>query len=215
VQESDELYLLSPTCDANVKVRDDLMDIKTLERVDTNRLEQWRPYLKAGFPLSAADVAKVCTALGVAPLPPRESYTLEQLQAELTHRSRGMRAVPVHKRRQRYTVGGCLAEMTDLVADGHATRTVAIESEDAASVQAAVREMGLDRYENLSYPRGLKRVFGVVGPRAAPRALRGHRRRDQLGEVPHRREARRWNLDEGRGPRRGDAARRRSRRERR
>jgi exopolyphosphatase/guanosine-5'-triphosphate,3'-diphosphate pyrophosphatase len=160
VQESDELYLLSPSCDANVKVRDDLMDIKTLEQVDANRLEQWRPVLKAGFPLSAAAVAKVCEALRVAPLPPREAYTLEQLQAELTHPSRGVRAVPLHKRRQRYTVGGCLAEMTDVIADGHPTRTVAIESEDAASVQAAVREMGLGQYENLSYPRGLKRLLG-------------------------------------------------------
>jgi exopolyphosphatase/guanosine-5'-triphosphate,3'-diphosphate pyrophosphatase len=50
--------------------------------------------------------------------------------------------------------------MTDVVADGQATRTVAIESEDAADVQAAVREMGLSRYENLSYPRGLKRLVG-------------------------------------------------------
>ena len=160
MQESDELYLLSPNCDANVKVRDDLMDIKTLEQVDANRLEQWRPVLKSGFPLPAAEAATVCAALGVAPLPPRESYTLEQLQAELTHPSRGVRAVQLHKRRQRYTVGGCLAEMTDVVADGHATRTVAIESEDAASVQAAVREMGLSHYENLSYPRGLKRLLG-------------------------------------------------------
>ena len=160
MQESDELYLLSPNCDANVKVRDDLMDIKTLEQVDANRLEQWRPVLKSGFPLPAAEVATVCAALEVAPLPPRESYTLEQLQTELTHPSRRVRAVHLHKRRQRYTVGGCLAEMTDVVADGHATRTVAIESEDAASVQAAVREMGLSHYENLSYPRGLKRLLG-------------------------------------------------------
>ena len=30
VQESDELYLLSPNSDANVKIRDALMDIKLL-----------------------------------------------------------------------------------------------------------------------------------------------------------------------------------------
>src|SRR5262245_39173773 len=103
VQESDELYLLSPSCDASVKIRDDLMDIKALERVDANGLEQWRPALKAGFPLAAADAAVVCDSLQVAPIRPRESYTLEQLRAELTHPSRGVRAVALHKRRQRYS----------------------------------------------------------------------------------------------------------------
>ena len=67
----------------------------------------------------------------------------------------------VHKRRQRYTVGECLAEMTELIADGHPTRTVAIEFEDAAIVIAAVQEMGLGRFENVSYPRGLKRLLDL------------------------------------------------------
>jgi exopolyphosphatase/guanosine-5'-triphosphate,3'-diphosphate pyrophosphatase len=162
VQESDELYLLSLGCDANVKIRGGLMDIKTLEQVDARGLEQWRPVMKAGFPLPVAEVAKVCAALQVAPLPLRDAYALEPMQAELTHPSRGVRAVPIHKKRQRYDVGGCLAEMTELTADGRATRTVALESEDPAGVWAAVRQMGLERFENLSYPRGLKRLLGLA-----------------------------------------------------
>jgi len=39
-QESDEVYLLSRETDANVKIRDRLMDIKTLEQVSTEGLEQ-------------------------------------------------------------------------------------------------------------------------------------------------------------------------------
>jgi exopolyphosphatase/guanosine-5'-triphosphate,3'-diphosphate pyrophosphatase len=161
VQESDELYLLSPNCDANVKVRDGLLDIKSLERVDAHGLEQWRPFMKAPLPLPAAEVAKVCVALHVAPISARDACDLEVLQVELAHPSRGVRAVPIHKKRQRYTVGGCLAEVTELVADGRATRTVAIEFEDPARVWAAVVEMGLERFENLSYPRGLKRLLGL------------------------------------------------------
>ena len=34
VQNSEEIYLLASGSDANVKIRDDLMDIKLLERVD-------------------------------------------------------------------------------------------------------------------------------------------------------------------------------------
>lgn len=160
VQESDELYLLSPNCDANLKIRDGLMDIKTLEQVDEHGLEQWRPVMKDAFPLSAAAVAQVCAALEVTQVPRRDTYTLESTQAELTHPSRGVRAVPVHKKRQRYTVGGCLAEMAELTADGRTTRTVAIELEDPARVWAAVRELDLQRFENLNYPRGLKRLLG-------------------------------------------------------
>lgn len=161
LQESDELYLLSPRSNGNVKIRDQLMDIKTLEQVNAAGLEQWRPLVKARFPLPAAEVAKVCTALEVAPLLHREAYTLEQISEELTHPSRGVRATRVRKQRQRYAVGGCLAEMTEVIADGHMTRSVAIESEDPAQVQVMVREMGLEHFENLSYPRGLKRLLGL------------------------------------------------------
>jgi exopolyphosphatase / guanosine-5'-triphosphate,3'-diphosphate pyrophosphatase len=160
-QESDEVYLLSRDTDANVKIRDRLMDIKTLERVNAEGLEQWRPVMKEEFPLPAAEVARVCAELGVAPIAGLEAYTLEQLQAELTQPSRGVRVVEVHKRRQRYTISGCSAEMTDVVAGGRPVRTVAIEHEDPARVLAAVREMGLNQFENISYPRGLKRLLGL------------------------------------------------------
>jgi hypothetical protein len=53
--------------------------------------------------------------------------------------------------------------MTDVVVDGQKTRTVALELEDAARVIATVRELGLDRYPNISYPRGLKQVLGMKG----------------------------------------------------
>ena len=45
-----------------------------------------------------------------------------------------MRVVKVHKRRTRYTVGGCMAELSEVVANGKPTRTLAVESEDAAAV---------------------------------------------------------------------------------
>jgi exopolyphosphatase/guanosine-5'-triphosphate,3'-diphosphate pyrophosphatase len=162
VQESDELYLLSPAADANVKVRNLLMDIKTLEQVNPDGLEQWKPVMKGAFPLPAAVVTSVFKALGVAPPPlARSDYTLEQFITELAEPTRRLRAVQVHKKRARYKVGGCMAEMTEVVADGKRTRTVAIESEDPAQVIAAVRELKLDRFENISYPRGLKQVLGM------------------------------------------------------
>jgi exopolyphosphatase/guanosine-5'-triphosphate,3'-diphosphate pyrophosphatase len=124
--------------------------------VDRNGLEQWTPVMKAGFPLPAAEVAKVFEALRLDPLPLRRaSYSLEQFISELAVPSGRIRAVSVNKRRTRYTVGGCMAELSEVVADGKPTRTVAVESEDAAAVIVAVRSLGLSGYVNTSYPRGL------------------------------------------------------------
>jgi exopolyphosphatase/guanosine-5'-triphosphate,3'-diphosphate pyrophosphatase len=78
--------------------------------------------------------------------------------AELTEAA-GAVAVPVHKTRRHFSVGGCMAELTDLRAAAHATRTLAIEAEQPALVTAAVRELGFDPRPNVSVPRGLKRLL--------------------------------------------------------
>lgn len=155
VQESDEWYLLTDGGD-NVKVRDDLMDIKVLQEVDADGLERWTPVMKAAFPLPAQEVRHVFEALR-SPVPDldREAYTLERFLAELIAPRSDVRAVRVHKRRVRYVIAGCMAEVSDVVADGQGIRTIAIEAADPATVMAAVRSVGLAGYANVSYPRGL------------------------------------------------------------
>jgi exopolyphosphatase / guanosine-5'-triphosphate,3'-diphosphate pyrophosphatase len=161
IQESDEIYLLSPLADVNLKIRNLLMDIKTLEQVNPDGLEQWRPVMKGAFPLSATEVNNVFNALRAARPPfARPEYTLEQFLGELAPIG-GLRVVEVHKKRTRYTVGGCMAELAEIVAGGRKIRTVAMESEDAARVIAAVRQLGLDRFKNVNYPRGLKQLVGM------------------------------------------------------
>jgi exopolyphosphatase/guanosine-5'-triphosphate,3'-diphosphate pyrophosphatase len=161
VQESDEVYLLSARDDATVKLRDGLMDVKRLEQVDDHGLEQWLPVLKAEFPLSAEAAASVLGALGVAARA-GEVSSFEDLRAV-----EGVLAVPVQKRRRRYTVGGCAAELTDVATDHGATQTVAVESEDPALVLAALRELGLEARRNVSYVRGLSALAGVGSRRYA------------------------------------------------
>ena len=150
VQESDEIYLLSGAGE-NVKVRDALMDIKLLREVNVDGLEQWTPVMKAGFPLPGAEAAKVLEALRL-PVPTlvRASYTLDEFIGQFAAPGGAIRAVKVHKRRTRYTVGGCMAELSEVVADGKHTRTLAVESADAAGVMRAVRELGLGDYATTS-----------------------------------------------------------------
>jgi exopolyphosphatase / guanosine-5'-triphosphate,3'-diphosphate pyrophosphatase len=161
VQESDELYLLSLGEGDTVKVRDELMDVKHLEHVNNDGLEQWLPVMKAAFPLSAADMHTVLSALGVEAAPlARDEYTLSQLLEEIVRPTPALLAVEVHKRRQRYTIGGCMSELTVVRTSRGSIRTIAIEAEDAGRVIAVVRDLGLDAWPNTSFPRGLKSLVG-------------------------------------------------------
>ena len=144
-----------------MKIRDGLMDVKRLEAVDGNGLEQWRPVLKGSFPLAAADVATVLDALGVtAQELAHDTYTLEQLVAELVLPEPALADVAVHKRRVHYELGGCMAELSEIAADGHPTRTIAVELEDPALVIAAVRDLGLGDRANTCMAKGLKALVG-------------------------------------------------------
>jgi exopolyphosphatase / guanosine-5'-triphosphate,3'-diphosphate pyrophosphatase len=160
VQESDEIYFLAVREGDTVKVRDALMDVKRLEHVNEDGLEQWLPVMKAEFPLAAADVASVLASLRVEGLQlERDEYTLEQLLDEVIGPTPELLAVDVHKLRRRYTIGGCMAELSDVAAGGGSIRTIAIETEDPALVIAAVRELGLAALANTSFPRGLKALL--------------------------------------------------------
>jgi exopolyphosphatase/guanosine-5'-triphosphate,3'-diphosphate pyrophosphatase len=166
-EESDETYVLSRESDASVKVRGGQLDVKRRERVDHAGLEQWRPVLKASFPLSAADVGTALETLGAeAPLPEGE-YPQERLMHEVVARSPDLLPLDVHKRREHYTVGGAMAELSEVRTEHGSRRTIAVESEDPAKVVAAVRELGLSSRHNVNMPSGLKALAGFGGRRFA------------------------------------------------
>ena len=145
-----------------MKIRDGLMDVKRLEAVDGNGLEQWRPVLKGSFPLAAADVATVLDALGVtAQELAHDTYTLEQLVAELVLPEPALADVAVHKRRVHYELGGCMAELSEVTAGLRTARTIAVEAEDPALVVAAVAELQLADRPNVCLARGLKTLLGL------------------------------------------------------
>jgi exopolyphosphatase/guanosine-5'-triphosphate,3'-diphosphate pyrophosphatase len=167
VKDSEELYLLGQDGDT-VKVRDALMDVKTLQDVDAAGLQRWEPTMKLPFPLAADDVRRVLASLRVEPASlARAQYTLDELLQEVIGTTAAVRPVIVHKRRRRTTVGGCAAEVSEVEVEGRTTRTIAVEDEDAAKVVAGVRSLGLQDYANTSYPRGLRALLGDEPPRYA------------------------------------------------
>ena len=166
VEVSDELYLLSEAGD-NVKIRAELMDIKTLRAVDNHGLQQWEPVLKAAFPLDSTQVATAFEALR-QPLPTAapNTYSQPELLEELVERA-AVRLVSTQKRRVRYMFNECMLESTDLAVGDRRTRTIAIETEDPAAVWAAVTALGLGDRINTSVPRGLLALVGDERPRYA------------------------------------------------
>jgi exopolyphosphatase / guanosine-5'-triphosphate,3'-diphosphate pyrophosphatase len=159
VQESDETYLLDSGSTGNAKIRDHLMDIKLL-RETQHDLERWEPVMKAAFPIDRDDARQVFDTLGMpAPALDRDRYTEEDFLEAVDGPRGPLQRVDVHKRRVRYTVNGCTSEVTDLVANGSPTRTIAIESTDQAAVLDGVRQMGLGGYLNTNYGAGLRALI--------------------------------------------------------
>ena len=60
VKKSSEKYILSRNSNENCKIRDDLMDIKSPQAVNEDKLEQWFPTLKESFEYSSSSMVKRC-----------------------------------------------------------------------------------------------------------------------------------------------------------
>jgi exopolyphosphatase/guanosine-5'-triphosphate,3'-diphosphate pyrophosphatase len=159
---SQERYFLGPA-GGNVKIRDGLLDVKVLRETDPDGLERWEPVLKSGFPVASDDLRVVIEALGMTtPELELSSYALSDVRAVFDG---SVRELTITKRRVRGSLGGCMAEIAEVVAAATTTRTFAIESEDAGAVVAALRELELTDVPNVSYPREL----ASIGERMRPR----------------------------------------------
>ncbi len=161
-RESDEVYILSEVSMDNTKIRDGLMDIKTLQQVNEDRLEQWLPIMKGSFPLPVSEIEKVFKCFRVAvPKFERAEYTYEQYLEELINPSKLLKAVNVHKKRTGYTINNTIVEIAEVTVDGKVIKTAAVEMEDQELVIKTVKELELDVFPNINYLRGLKNLVGM------------------------------------------------------
>ena len=115
--------------------------------------------MKAGFPLSPADVVRTFESLRLDPPDlAREAYTFRQFVDELVVPSGLLRAVEVHKRRVRYVVGGCTSEVSDVVVDGTPDSHDRDRVGGRAAVMRAVAVRGPRRLPEHELPVGLRRA---------------------------------------------------------
>lgn len=162
VRESSEIYILSRASNDNTKIRDMLMDIKTLLRVNDDGLEQWTPILKAGFPIHITDLAIVYKAFNI-PLPylQKDEYSYREYLDELIKPAEKLEIVDVFKKRYGYTINDCIVEIAEVTFNERPIKTIAVEHPDPELVINTVKELGLIDYENVNYIKAMKRSVGM------------------------------------------------------
>ena len=163
IRESSEIYIISAAnSENNTKIRDRKMDIKVfIEKKEG--LEQWNPRMKGAFPLEAEVLRReIFPAFGVAePAFQRERYTLQEYLDEIIFPHPQLTAVSVFKLRFAFTVNGCITEIANLLINGAAIQTVAVEHTDVPAILKAKTMLDLQEYENVNYLRAIKRIIAL------------------------------------------------------
>jgi len=165
ITESREDYLLGsdPACDRNVKIRRGKLELKRLIE-HYQGLQRWQPAGQWDFPVTPGTVDNILESGGVlslaadpdALLSRDDLFRLAAQPALLLHRA------SVHKRRFRFTLAACSAEFDELLVNGAAIESIAIESVDPKAVLQVQATLRLDDFENLSYPLALARILGIT-----------------------------------------------------
>ena len=162
-RESSEIYILSAANNHNnTKIRNNMMDIKRFVKEEKG-LQQWEPKMKAEFPIKVNVICdEVFPAFGVAvPAFHRPEYTLAQFLEDIIKPHPELALAYVLKRRFGYSIEGCLAEIADLLINGAAIKTLAVESVNVEAVLKVKATLGLQEYENVNYVLAIKRIIGM------------------------------------------------------
>ena len=163
-KKSSEKYILTAkTSKENCKIRDDLMDIKSLQQVNADNLEQWYPTLKETFPMKKETIEKLFRDFFQVEVPEfeRDEYTYEQYLEELVSPAKDLEIVDVYKERSIYVINEAIVEIAETKFNGVPNRTVCVEHADPENVMKTVRELGLEGLPNINYIRAMKQAVGM------------------------------------------------------
>jgi hypothetical protein len=156
-----ETYFLSvKTSEANVKVRDGLLDIKTKVGETPEGYEIFQPRGKFQFPVNRPDLSAILTHLKLDMLLERETYTIEEFIA-MARKHPDLAPVGVEKMRYGFTVGGVICEYAQVWFNGALVESACCESENYAIMRQAIEALGIAAMPNTNYLRAAKRVIGM------------------------------------------------------
>ena len=156
-----ETYFLSArTTEANVKVRDGLLDIKTKVGETPEGYEIFQPRGKFQFPVPKEDLATIISHLKVEMPLDKDQYSIEEF-IEMTRRHSDMVPVQVEKMRYGFTVDGIICEYAQVWFNGALVESACCESENYEGMKKAVEALGISDMPNTNYLKAARRVVGM------------------------------------------------------
>jgi len=157
-----ETYFLSArTDDANVKVRDGLLDIKTKVGETPEGYEIFQPRGKFQFPVKKTDLATILANLKIEMSLDRDTYTIDEF-IRMARRHPDMAAVSVEKMRYGFSIDGVICEYAQVWFNGALVESACAESENYEGMKQVVEGLGLAGMPNTNYLKAAKRVVGMV-----------------------------------------------------
>ncbi len=161
IRTSGETYFLSKlTNEANVKVRDGLLDIKTKVGETQDGYEIFQPKGKFQFPIKKDDVAEILTNMKAEVSLDHDTYTLDEF-ISIVNGHPDLAAVDVQKKRYGFSVDGIICEYGQICFNGALIETTCCESEDYEGMKKAIDALEISEFENVNYLKAAKRVIGM------------------------------------------------------
>ncbi len=156
-----ETYFLSTkTNEANVKVRDGLLDIKTKVGETPEGYEIFQPRGKFQFPVKKEDLATILSHLKAEMDLTQDMYTIDEFIA-MARKHADLVPVTVEKMRYGFTIDGIICEYAQVWFNGAMVETACAESENYAGMRQVIEGLGIAAMPNTNYLKAAKKVMGM------------------------------------------------------
>ncbi len=161
IRQSSETYILSRhTNEANVKIRDGLLDIKTKVGETEEGYEIFQPKGKFTFPVKKRELKTIFENLRAPVNVEQPTCTLDEF-LDLVSDSPDLSAVAVDKERYGFSVDGVICEYGEILFNGALIETACAESEDYTAMKAVIEKLEIAAFENTNYLKAAKEIVGM------------------------------------------------------
>jgi len=160
VMPAETYFLSKKTNEANVKVRDSLLDIKTKTGETPEGYEIFQPRGKFQFPVKKEELETILSHLKVDIKLDKPTYELAEF-VKIAHDHPDLCAVTVEKKRYGFIIDGIICEYAQVWFNGAMVETACCESENYAGMKTVVEALGIAQLPNTNYLKAAKQIAGM------------------------------------------------------
>lgn len=161
IRQSAETYILSRhTNEANVKIRDGLLDIKTKVGETDEGYEIFQPKGKFQFPVKKEELVTIFENLQASVKLDQTTCSFDDF-LDIVAESPDLTAVEVEKERYGFSVDGVICEYGEILFNGALIETACAESEDYSAMKTVIEKLEIGSFENTNYLKAAKQVVGM------------------------------------------------------